>query len=104
MAEQQIETFFAETISNVSHSNGVFRITFAQQETEDSVAPQVKLLVPANQLPRLLQSISDAATEIGRRVREANEQAKEQNGEQDQSDDESDADSKTASKRKTKKP
>ena len=73
MTEQRLDEHFVDMVSNVSHANGVFRITLAQQETEDAAQPQVKLLIPANQLPRILQGISDAVNEISRRVREAAE-------------------------------
>jgi len=75
VAEQRIDSHFVDMVSNVSHANGVFRITLAQQETEDAAVPQVKILIPANQLPRVLQGITDAAAEITRRVREAAEAA-----------------------------
>ncbi|MEQ8667505.1 MAG: hypothetical protein RIC16_17425 [Rhodospirillales bacterium] len=77
MTDQRVDEHFVDMLSNVSHANGVFRITLAQQETEDLITPQVKILIPANQLPRILQGVSDAVNEISRRVREAAEQAAE---------------------------
>ena len=82
MSDQKVDEHFVDMLSNVSHANGVFRITLAQQETEDVVTPQVKILIPANQLPRILQGVSDAVNEISRRVREAAEQAAENAGEE----------------------
>ena len=79
MADQTTDEYFVDMVSNVSHANGVFRITFAQQETEESISPKVKLLIPVNQLSRMVKGISDAANEIGRRVRE---KAEEDSGEE----------------------
>ena len=49
MSNQRAPEYFADLISNVSHANGVFRITFAQQEAENTVQDSVRLLIPANQ-------------------------------------------------------
>ena len=68
MADEIPEEYFADLISNVSHANGVFRLTFAQRETADNVRPVVRILLPANQLQNALQSISNAANEIRDKV------------------------------------
>ena len=62
------EEYFADLISNVSHANGVFRLTFAQRETADNVRPVVRILIPANQLQNALRSITGAANEIREKV------------------------------------
>ena len=68
MAEEMPEEFFVERVSNMSHANGVFRITFAQQAEGDAVRPAVRLLIPANQLGPMLQGINNAARDIGEQV------------------------------------
>ena len=68
MADEVPEEYFADLISNVSHANGVFRLTFAQRETADNVRPVVRILIPANQLQNALQSITGAANEIREKV------------------------------------
>jgi len=68
MAEEMPEEFFVERVVNMSHANGVFRVTFGQQAENDSVRPQVRLLIPANQLAPILQGMSNAAREIGEQV------------------------------------
>ena len=62
------EEYFADLISNVSHANGVFRITFAQQHVDQEVRPVARLLVPANQLQSMMTAIGSAATEIREKV------------------------------------
>ena len=70
MGQQDIPEFFVDAVQNVSHANGVFRITLAQSETDEGLRPITKILIPANQLPRILQGLGNAAREIGDRVRE----------------------------------
>ena len=69
MAEDVPEEYFADLISNVSHANGVFRLTFAQQEVDNTVRPVVRVLLPANQLQNAVRSITGAATEIREKVK-----------------------------------
>ena len=64
MSNQRPPEYFADIISNVSHANGVFRITFAEQEAENTVQNTVRLLIPANQLQNVMQGIANAANEI----------------------------------------
>ena len=68
MSEEIPEEYFADIISNVSHANGVFRLTFAQQEVDNTVRPVVKVLIPANQLQNAVRSITGAANEIREKV------------------------------------
>jgi hypothetical protein len=63
--------YFADLISNVSHANGVFRITFAEQEAENTVHNTVRLLIPANQLQNVMQGIANAANEIRDKIQQA---------------------------------
>ena len=68
MTEEVPEEYFADLISNVSHANGVFRLTFAQQEVDNEVRPVVRVLIPANQLQNAVRSIAGAANEIREKV------------------------------------
>lgn len=68
MADKEPLEFYVERVANMSHANGVFRITFAQQAEGDAIRPMVRLLVPANQLSPMLQGISNAARDIGQQV------------------------------------
>ncbi len=78
MADDMVDEHFVEAISNVSHANGVFRVTLGRQDTEDAITPVTRLLIPASQLGRLLQGIGNAANEIGERVREKTEAAEDE--------------------------
>jgi hypothetical protein len=60
--------FYVERVANMSHANGVFRVTFAQQAEGDAIRPMVRLLIPANQLGPILQGINNAARDIGEQV------------------------------------
>lgn len=68
MADNDPVEFYVERVANMSHANGVFRITFAQQAEGDAIRPMVRLLIPANQLSPILQGISNAARDIGEQV------------------------------------
>ena len=68
MADEAPIEYFVERVANMSHANGVFRITFAQQAEGDTLRPQVRLMIPANQLSPILQGISNAAKDIGEQV------------------------------------
>ncbi len=71
MSDQRPPEYFADLISNVSHANGVFRVTFAEQEAESTVRDTVRLLIPANQLQNVMQSIANAANEIREKMQQA---------------------------------
>ena len=79
MTDKVPEEYFADLISNVSHANGVFRLTFAQRETADNVRPVVRILIPANQLQNALRSITGAANEIREKVQAQTEDNSENN-------------------------
>ena len=68
MADETPIEYFVERVANMSHANGVFRITFAQQAEGDTLRPQVRQMIPANQLSPMLQGISNAARDIGEQV------------------------------------
>ena len=73
-----IPSYFADMVMNVSHANGVYRITFAQQTSDKQVKPVFELFMPGSKLAAMLQGISGAATEIVSQVRGADEQSSEQ--------------------------
>jgi len=75
VSEEVPEEYFADLISNVSHANGVFRLTFAQQEVDNEVRPVVRILIPANQLQNAVRSIAGAANEIREKVQAQQEDA-----------------------------
>lgn len=68
MADNDVEEYFIDMVSNVSHANGVFRLTLAQQDVENTTRPVVKVLIPATQLQAFLRSITNAANEIREKV------------------------------------
>ena len=68
MADEAPTEYFVERVSNMSHANGVFRITFSQQSEGDTLRPHVRLMIPANQLSSILQGLSNAAKDIGEQV------------------------------------
>ena len=78
MADEAPIEYFVERIANMSHANGVFRITFAQQAERDTLRPQVRLMIPANQLSPILQGISNAAKDIGEQVQARIEEIKDE--------------------------
>ena len=73
MSDQRVPEYFADLTSNVSHANGVFRITFAQQEAENNVNDTIRLLIPANQLQNVMQGLANAANEIRDKIQQAGE-------------------------------
>ena len=64
MTDQRAPAYFVEKINNVSHANGMFRVTFAEQEAENIVKDKVCILIPANQLRNVIEGIANAANEI----------------------------------------
>jgi hypothetical protein len=75
LPEQPVPEFLADLVTNVSHVNGVFRLTLAQQDANNEVRPVAKLLIPANQLGSILQGVGKAAKDIANQV-QAQSQAK----------------------------
>jgi len=71
VSDKRAPEYFADLISNVSHANGVFRVTFAEQEAENTVTDTVRLLIPANQLQNIMQGIANAANEIREKMQQA---------------------------------
>ena len=78
VSKEAPQEYFADVISNVSHANGVFRLTFGQQDVDNQVRPVVRVLIPANQLQNAVRSITGAANEIREKV-----QAQMNNGSED---------------------
>ena len=78
MADEAPTEYFVERVANMSHANGIFRITFAQQAEGDTLRPQVRLMIPANQLSPILQGISNAAKDIGEQVQARIEENKDE--------------------------
>jgi len=68
MPDSNPQEFFVERVANLSHANGVFRITFAQQSEGETLQPTVRLMIPANQMSGILQGIANAAKDIGEQV------------------------------------
>ena len=64
MAEEHLDEHFVELVSSVSHANGVFRITLAQQVEGGASRQITRLLIPANQLQAVLRGVADGANEI----------------------------------------
>jgi len=64
MAEEQVDEHFVELVSSVSHANGVFRVTLAQQVEAGAARQVTRLLIPASQLQAVLRGIADGANEI----------------------------------------
>ena len=68
MSDDQPSDIFVERISNVSHANGVFRITLGVNDSPNEIRPVTRLMVPANQLGPMLQGIANAAKNIGEQI------------------------------------
>jgi hypothetical protein len=68
MSDDQQSDIFVERISNVSHANGVFRITLGVNDSPNEIRPVTRLMVPANQLGPMLQGIANAAKNIGEQI------------------------------------
>ena len=76
MSDNEVQEYFIDLVSNVSHANGVFRMTLAQQDVENTSRSVVKVLIPATQLQGFLRSITDAANKIKTQVQEQAEISK----------------------------
>lgn len=72
---EKIDEAFVDGIVNVSHVNGVFRITFGQQEAEGEIRSVVKLMVPGNQIATVMQALSSAVTDIAEKIKSKEEEA-----------------------------
>ena len=68
MVDNYPSEYFVERVANLSHANGVFRVTFAQNEDGDELKPTVRLIIPGNQLSAILQGLANAAQNIGEQV------------------------------------
>tara|TARA_E500000331_G_C17272097_1_gene719715 strand:+ start:4805 stop:5083 length:279 start_codon:yes stop_codon:yes gene_type:complete len=83
VSEKRAPEYFADLISNVSHANGVFRITLAEQEAENSVTETVRILIPANQLKNVMQGIANAANEIRDKIQDSEQTGSARDGDTD---------------------
>ena len=52
MSKEIPEEYFADLISNVSHANGVFRLTFGQQDVDNQIQPVVRVLIPSEPIAK----------------------------------------------------
>ena len=68
MSDENIKDVFVERILNVSHANGVFRVSLGVSEDANNVRDAVRLMIPANQLGPILQGIANAAKNIGEQI------------------------------------
>ena len=69
MAENPVPEFLVDLVIDVTHANGVFRLTMGQQEANNKFRPVARLLVPANQLAPIMQGVNKAAGDIATRIR-----------------------------------
>ena len=69
MADTELPEYFVDSVLNVSHANGVFRLVLAQQEANNLQRSMVRVLIPANKLPMILQGVSNSVKEIGEKIR-----------------------------------
>jgi hypothetical protein len=68
MSDDNVKDVFVERILNVSHANGVFRVTLGVSEDANNIRDAIRLMVPANQLGPILQGIANAAKNIGEQI------------------------------------
>jgi hypothetical protein len=57
-------------VTYVSFTNGILRIECGSVNREGKLSPSGTLLIPGVQAGRVLQSIADAAKELGKRARD----------------------------------
>jgi len=62
--------FLADLIMNVSLQNGVFRIILGQVDANNRAVPVTRLLIPANQLPKMISGLAGASKKIAAELRE----------------------------------
>jgi len=70
MSDQQVLEVFADGIVNVSHANGVFRITFGQQGPDGEACPSLKLLLPSTQIAPVIQALTSSVSDINQKIKE----------------------------------
>lgn len=69
MSDHDTNENYVDLISSISYANDVFRITLARKQGDDDTVPVIRLLVPENQLLTMVNTLNDAAREIGEKVR-----------------------------------
>lgn len=62
--------YLADLVMNVTLQNGVFRITLGQVDANNRAVPVTRLLVPANQLPKMISGLDGASKKIATQLRE----------------------------------
>lgn len=70
MSESDLPEFFADNVQTISVVDGVFRLTMTQQEANESQRAVARILIPATQLPAILQGLESSVAEIGDKIRE----------------------------------
>ena len=70
--------FLADLIMNVTLQNGVFRITLGQVDGQNRAVPVTRLLVLANQLPKMISDLAGASNKIATQLRERAQEAQDQ--------------------------
>ena len=67
--------YLTDLIMNVNLQNGVFRITFGQLDSNNRAVPVTRLLVPANQLAKMISGLDGATKKIATQLRERAQEA-----------------------------
>ena len=78
MSNDDFDEYFVDGITNVSHVNGVFRVTFGQQETEGSSRSTVKIMIPGSQIAPVIKSLTGAVNSIASKIKENTEKSAKQ--------------------------
>lgn len=68
MSNDDYPVIFADGLLDVSHANGVFRISFGEQEGEGKVKMVGKIMIPGNQIGPVVQQITTAVNDIAGRM------------------------------------
>ncbi len=67
--------FLADLVMNISLQNGVFRITLGQVDGQNRAVPVTRLLIPANQLPKMISDLAGASKKIATQLRKRAQEA-----------------------------
>lgn len=65
----------ADLVMNITLQNGVFRITLGQVDGQNRAVPVTRLLIPANQLPKMISDLAGASKKIATQLRERAQEA-----------------------------
>ncbi len=99
MADTEIPEYFVDSVLNVSHANGVFRLVFAQQEANNLQRSIVRVLIPGSKLPMILQGVSNSVNEIGEKIRAQQNEAGDEAAQVDVTEEAGDEDKKGKGKK-----